>query len=718
MSIDTNKIPIDELGNYIGYTFDLECDELYLACTKIWYGHFRSLDGSRSLSIHPFQLEQEESHRLIMEWANSFPDGALVVTFNGLSYDQFVLWKLLGINFSVGKAGFDWIEDKKVQFLDAFYLAQFLDPNLPSFSLDSLTKGSTDEKIDYRAALVDAGAMTGQEAKGFEFTFYHPLMVEYCTGDVLATASLAKKQIKEMKTLYGTEWLTPAFKLGQKSHFLMKAQEHSGSGFDLPYALEVQQQLIKDMEELERSVLPQLPERPLKKGEEHEYSLPAKPWLKDGSYSSHMLNFIAKHSGKIVGTNQIEFYGKVYTVQSKLMLDVKMPMVIGDQQHFKQWLLEEQGWQPTFWNFQKDAKGKPVKDEKNQLTLTSPKLQEAGVICPNLLSLEGELVKEVVKFLSLRNRLSVITSWINNPRLAFDNRIGASATKIANSHRQCHSVICNVPRAGGASLYGDEFRKLFCAQDGNVIVGADSSGLEQRCAGHMTFKYDSGEYARELLDGDVHSKVACSMFAEETAGFDYKSSTFNKEDPKFKPYRNKAKSAGYAILYGCSPAKLAKMMGKPEAIGKKMHKAYWDANPAMAKFIENLTKWWETRGNKTHVPAVDGRLLKTRSKHSLANNILQSLGAILMDTACCFMDSYLGEMFIDDKGRPYYLYKGHKVIRTIYYHDEYSFECHKDVAQDVLELMEKAMIKAGEFHKLTIPLKGEGKIGMNWQEIH
>ena len=50
--------------------------------------------------------------------------------------------------------------------------------------------------------------------------------------------------------------------------------------------------------------------------------------------------------------------------------------------------------------------------------------------------------------------------------------------------------------------------------------------------------------------------------------------------------------------------------------------------------------------------------------------------------------------------------------------DEYSFECHKDVAQDVLELMEKAMIKAGEFHKLTIPLKGEGKIGMNWQEIH
>jgi len=664
-----DKPPIlNPLTELIGWTFDLECDELYLPCTKIWYGNFQSLDGERSLSIHPYRHSTEEAQELITEWLESFPDGSLVVSFNGLSYDLFVLWKLLGISFAVGKNSGDYILGKKVQFLDVFYQAQFLDPNLPSFSLDSLTKGSSSEKINYRQALIEAGAMTGTEPKGYEFTFWHPLMDGYCDADVQATSTLAKKQIREMKALYGENWLTPAYKLGQKSHFLMKAQEHSGSGFNLPYALEVQQQLIEDMAELERSVLPQLPLRALKKGEESEYSMPAKPWKKDGSYSSHMLGFIEKHKGEELPEGKLKFYGEAYSVVGKSILDVKLPMVIGDQMHFKQWLLDEQGWQPTFWNFQKDAKGKPVKDSKNQLILTSPKLQEAGVICPNLLTLEGPLVKEVVKFLSLRNRLSVITSWIGNPRLAFDNRIGASATKIANSHRQCHSVICNVPRAGGGSLYGDEFRKLFCSQDGNVIVGADSSGLEQRCAGHMTFKYDAGEYAKELLDGDVHSKVACSMFADETKGFDYRSSTFNKEDPLFKPWRNKAKSAGYAILYGCSPAKLAKMMGKSEGVGKKMHKAYWDANPAMAQFIENLTKWWETRGNKTHVPAIDGRLLKTRSKHSLANNILQSLGAILMDTACCFMDNYLGEMYIDEMGRPYYLYKGYKVIRTIYYH--------------------------------------------------
>jgi hypothetical protein len=654
----------------VGFTWDLEGNNLYLTCDKIWFINFQSLDGKRSLSVYPFKQTKEETKQQIMEWVDSFPDGCLVVSFNGLSYDHFVIWRLLDISFKVGKSG-DWLDDKKVQFLDVYYQAQFIDPNLPQYSLAALTKGSCAEKIDYRESLVNIGAMNGDEPKGFEFSFYHQLMDEYCVADVLATSTLAKKQIREMQNLYKGEWLTPAYKLGQKTFFLMKAQEHSGSGFDLEYALEVQENLAKDMAELEKSVLPQLPKRPLKKGEEAEYSMPAKPWKKDGTYSSHMLNFIEKHKGIEKEAGLITFYGADYKVESKKILDVKMDMIIGDQQHFKAWLLEEQNWSPTFWNIQKDSKGKPVRDDNGKVITTSPKLQEAGVICPNLLSLEGDLVKEVVKFLSLRNRASVISSWINNPRLAYDGRIGASASKIATSHRQCHSCICNVPRAGGASLYGDEFRSLFCAQHGNVIVGADSSGLEQRCAGHMTYKYDNGLFAQELLDGDVHSKVACSMFPEETKGFDYQSPTFNKEDPKFKPWRNKAKSAGYAILYGCAPAKLAKMAGKSESEGKKMHKAYWDANPAMAKFIENLTKWWEGQGKKTFVPAIDNRLLRTRSKHSLANNILQSLGAILMDTACCIMDMSLGEMFIDEKGRPYYLLDGYKVMRTIYYHRQH-----------------------------------------------
>jgi len=50
--------------------------------------------------------------------------------------------------------------------------------------------------------------------------------------------------------------------------------------------------------------------------------------------------------------------------------------------------------------------------------------------------------------------------------------------------------------------------------------------------------------------------------------------------------------------------------------------------------------------------------------------------------------------------------------------DEYSFECKPEIAPKILELAELAMVKAGEFHKLNIPLKGEGKIELNWKEVH
>ena len=251
-----------------------------------------------------------------------------------------------------------------------------------------------------------------------------------------------------------------------------------------------------------------------------------------------------------------------------------------------------------------------------------------------------------------------------------------------------------------------------------MIAAADASGLEQRCAGHMTFKYDNGAYAEELLHGDVHSKVAFAWFPSELLRLGFTPEHFDKEDRKFKPFRGKGKTGGYAVIYGCAPSKLAKTLGKPEKEGKRLHKAFWDANPALKQLVENIGKYWETAGKKTWVPAVDGRLIRTRSKHSLLNNILQSLGAIVMDLACCIMDAKLGTMYIDDLGRPYYLHKGKEVKRVIYYHDEYSFECDAEIAEEVKVMAELSIKEAGEYFKMKVALAGEGKVGNSWKAVH
>lgn len=68
--------------------------------------------------------------------------------------------------------------------------------------------------------------------------------------------------------------------------------------------------------------------------------------------------------------------------------------------------------------------------------------------------------------------------------------------------------VCNVPKCDEKVLYGCRMRELFCVRDPYVMIGADLSAIEARLFGHYTFPYDGGHYAKELLEGDIHSNNA------------------------------------------------------------------------------------------------------------------------------------------------------------------------------------------------------------------
>lgn len=174
----------------------------------------------------------------------------------------------------------------------------------------------------------------------------------------------------------------------------------------------------------------------------------------------------------------------------------------------------------------------------------------------------------------------------------------------------------------------------------------------------------------------------------------------------------------YAILYGAAGPKVASTLGIPESKGQAALEAFWEANPGTAELKKNLEAYWEKTGQKKYLPAIDGRILLTRKKSALLNTIFQSCGGIAMDYACCFLDSWLGGLHWDELRRPYYKYKGYVVRRIGYFHDEVEFECSSDIAQEIANMIEKAISKAGEFLKIKVPLEGEGKVGKNWKEVH
>lgn len=163
---------------------------------------------------------------------------------------------------------------------------------------------------------------------------------------------------------------------------------------------------------------------------------------------------------------------------------------------------------------------------------------------------------------------------------------------------------------------------------------------------------------------------------------------------------------------------MAETLGVSKQRGSDLFNDFWEANWSLAKFKEAVEKYWETQGNKEFVKAIDGRLLRSRSRHSLVNLLFQSCGAIAMDIAGCYLDSWLGGLSLDGKGLPSYNHKGYKVRRVAYVHDEYVFECSPEIAEEVGELGVKAIVKAGELLKLKVPLAAEYKIGSSWRDTH
>ena len=449
--------------------------------------------------------------------------------------------------------------------------------------------------------------------------------------------------------------------LAHKARYLMARQEQTGIKFDIEGAKKLVSRIETEMKEIEEQVLPQLPRRKLKQSEMANYKFPKKCYNMDGSPSALMLRFAEKHNGVIEG-NELVVAGERIPIVGDTYLPADMPMDLSNQEDIKEWLLSE-GWKPTLWNFKKDPNtGRPMRDESGQLIKTSPKLQDKGKLCENLEEIAGPLVKLVVRWLTLRHRLSFVTGLLSQHRLMVDGRLPSGSSGVTNTFRQKHKVVANLPKAEEGVVYGKEIRGLFIADEGMVLVGFDASALEGRVTGHYTFKYDGGLYAKELLEGDVHSKNARIFYPSETDGLE-------TTDPEFKKYRSVAKGGLYSLTYGCTQKKLAEVLKQPISMADELYQNFWDNNPALAQLRDAVGKYWETQGNKEFVKAIDGRLLRSRSRHSLVNLLFQSCGAIAMDITGCYLDSWLGGLSLDEKGLPSYNYKGYKVRRVVYYHE-------------------------------------------------
>lgn len=405
-------------------------------------------------------------------------------------------------------------------------------------------------------------------------------------------------------------------------------------------------------------------------------------------------------------------------LQQKRMPDCKIPMKISNQDDIKRYLISA-GWFPTMWRTKdvtKDSKKKALPDadvdarvyaymdelleseycdliinfwnktdakfqttvhkfrsfpnserikkevfgkirRKARALITSPQLKDTfGHLCPNLEKLNGEMAKDIVLWLSLRNRRSVLdpikedkvdTGLLNHPRLKIDHKLPAKSSGLTNTSRQKHSICANMPKPSPKVVMGKEMRSLWGVPPGYFEIGIDGSNLEQLIGAWGAFEFDNGLYYDVVSNGDAHQNNAEAY--TKVAGREVS--------------RNDGKPITYGVMYGAQKDKVADMLDISPELGQRVIDALWDANPGLKGRKEDLEKFWEATGKK-FIYSFDGHAIWTRSKHSLLNAYQQNGGASLCDLVGILMHHQMVKRGWYDEG----------VRRIIYYHDEYQLQ--------------------------------------------
>ena len=349
--------------------------------------------------------------------------------------------------------------------------------------------------------------------------------------------------------------------------------------------------------------------------------------------------------------------------------------------HIANRLTATYGWKPS----QRTPTGKPKIDEAVLEKLDYPEAKKLA---------RYMMIQKVIGMLAEGDN-----AWL---KLQRNGRIyGSIITNGAVTGRATHSQ----PNVGAVPSvrkeYGKVCRELFGQK---WQIGCDVSGLELRMLGHFMAKHDGGEYARQVIEGDVHT------VNQEAAGL---------------PNRDTAKTFIYAFLYGAGNGKIGSIVGKSAAVGGKLRKAFLTKVSALGKLTSGVQSACERRGI---LKGLDQRDLYIRSSHSALNTLLQSAGALVCKRWIVEFVELLKEndMYQTDVKIVAWVHDELQMEVTdahIYWDDDFIPNPKKPEEKGgyrskVGDLCIEAIIRAGNHFNIRVPLDGEYKVGENWADCH
>lgn len=268
-----------------------------------------------------------------------------------------------------------------------------------------------------------------------------------------------------------------------------------------------------------------------------------------------------------------------------------------------------------------------------------------------------------------------------------------------------------------------EFRGLFIAEDGHVLITADYTGQELALIAEAS---QDPTWVKALRNGeDLHSRVTSMLYPEYTYE-QIVDAVNDKKHPKHDYIKNTlrygVKTVNFGLAYGMSAKKLSQTMKWSFDEADAFIKRYFLLFPGVAKFLREQGNFAKENGYSTTFPAYNRvrwfkdyeDAVKAQMQHNdyrgLArierqgkNNYIQGTGADMVKKALTEIRRKFKQFNIDAK-----------LILTV--HDEIVCQCRKQDAEYVKVIVQDTMTETAAIFIKSFPLTVTAEISEVWQK--
>ena len=289
--------------------------------------------------------------------------------------------------------------------------------------------------------------------------------------------------------------------------------------------------------------------------------------------------------------------------------------------------------------------------------------------------------QELARSFMLQKRLGMLAEG-NNAWMKLvgkDGKLRHTINSLGCISGRCSSFGPNLQQVPAVRAeFGKECRELFTVQPGYELVGADLSGIELRCLAH--YLQDDGAYAREILEGDIHSANAKA----------------------FGTSRDESKTAIYCLIYGGGDRKLGEAVGGSAKDGRQLRDNFYRNNPAFKNLLMAIK---EVIRQKGYLTGLDGRQIIARSEHGQLNILLQSAAAVIAKQWVLLVDKEIKQQQLDAS-----------IIAFV--HDEIQVQVRNQGADYVGHLSVRCAEEVGKKVNFKTPIAAEYSVGRTWADTH